>query len=125
MDSGMLVFAVILLFIFSLAMVWMHLSLVRGLREMVEAERGTHREERRQWEIERERLLNRCMTRTWESYVQMSAAMVAPGSSTSGFDESQGLSDEEEIRRAGEAQQQGLGEVLLDYGNDFEELGLT
>lgn len=125
MDSGTLVFAAILLFIFSLALVWMHLSLVRGLREMVEAERGTHQTEKRQWEIERERLLNRCMTRTWESYVQMSAAMVTPGSSTSGFDESQGLSDEEEIRRAGESQQQGLGEVLIDYGNDFEELGLT
>lgn len=56
----------------------------------------------------------------------MSAAMVVPGqSSLSTFDEERGMSDDVELQRAGLSTAEGLGEVLLDYGNDFQELGLT
>lgn len=37
-----------------------------------------------------------------------------------------GLSDEEELRRIGQfhGDGQGLGEVIVDYGDDFRELGI-
>lgn len=37
-----------------------------------------------------------------------------------------GMSDEEEIARAGQqAEAMGLGEVLVDYSDDLTELGLS
>lgn len=80
-----------------------------------------HREREITWERERERLLNRAMTKEWASYVQMQGMLQT--NSNSGSDPAVGMSDEEELRRIGEIQ--GIGEVFVDLGDDARELGLT
>lgn len=58
--------------------------------------------------------------------MQATASMIVPGSSPSTSDDgyNRGMSDEEELRRAGlSAQTEGLGEVLVDF-DDASELGL-
>lgn len=54
---------------------------------------------------------------------QMGQMATSPSSSD---DPTRGMSDEEELRRIGQAMMdaQGLGEVLLDYGDELEDLGL-
>lgn len=80
-----------------------------------------HREQRIAWERERERLLNRAMTKEWASYVQMTGLSNQPGP-TPLEPPYQGMSDEEELRRAGEAaaQSAGLGETFVDFSDDDE-----
>jgi hypothetical protein len=51
------------------------------------------------WERERERLLNRAMTKEWTTYTQMSASMQAGPPDSPGDDPIPGLSDEEEAER--------------------------
>lgn len=80
-----------------------------------------HQEERINWERERERLLNRAMTKEWQSYQQMQAALVPNFGLTSDPAEARGMSDEEELRRyRGEQlpQAQGLGETLVELHDD-------
>lgn len=77
--------------------------------------------EKNQWDLKEERLLNRAMTKEWESYTQLSHALMNQAlPSTS--EPYQGMNDEEELRRFG---QQPVGEVLVDYSDDLRELGLT
>jgi len=80
--------------------------------------------QRLHWELERERLLNRCMTLHWETYAQMSQTQIPISSSIS--ESSVGMSDEEELRRhaAMYSQMQGVGEELLDMGDELRELGI-
>lgn len=81
-----------------------------------------HREERRTWEVERERLLNRAMTKEWETYVQMQSAQVVLPSTS---DEApRGMSDDEELRRIGRAEVEadGLGETLVELDDHDREL---
>lgn len=55
----------------------------------------------------------------------MNSAMVVP-SSPSTSSENRGLSDDEELLRAGLAGAVGLGEELVvDYGEDFVDLGFV
>ncbi len=75
-----------------------------------------HRREKQKWEEERERLLNRSMTKEWASYLQMQTPTKLD--STSDY---LGMSDEDELRRYG---QQPVGEVLVDLGDEMKELGL-
>ncbi len=73
------------------------------------------------WTQERSDLLNRCMTKEWQSYQMMVAQ--APFSSTS--EPPVGLSDEEELRRIGRAYSEaGLGDVLVELDADLAELGI-
>lgn len=81
-----------------------------------------HKEQRVNWEQERERLLNRAMTKEWESYTQMSQALLAQASPLTS-EQYQGMNDAEELRRAGA--QDGVGEVLYDFTEEFKELGLS
>src|SRR5215510_9937243 len=85
-------------------------------------ERLDHREQRINWERERERLMNRVMSKEWTTYAQMTAAM-EPSLEPS----SQGMSDEEEIRRYEQSIGESLGigeEVLVDMEPELKELGL-
>jgi hypothetical protein len=85
-------------------------------------ERKDHREQRINWERERERLMNRVMVKEWTTYAQMTQAMEPSMESSS-----QGMSDEEEIRRYEQAIGNSLGvgeEVLVDYEPELKELGL-
>lgn len=81
----------------------------------------SHKEERVNWERERERLLNRAMTKEWESYAQMAAAIVPTSHLVSDPTEGVGLSDEEELRRVGKAiaEAEGIGETLVEL-DDFD-----
>lgn len=75
------------------------------------------------WDREREKLLNRLMTKEWTSYVQMEQYQNPNLTSTS--DESRGLSDEEELRRwAQSAADIPVGETLVDLQAEFRELGI-
>src|SRR5687768_6661105 len=76
------------------------------------------------WELERERLLNRAMTKEWESYTQMSQAMMVASTSNSDPAEGKGMSDEEELRRYAQTYHEtvGLGEVIVDMSDELEEL---
>lgn len=81
-----------------------------------------HREQRVNWERERERLMNRVMVKEWTTYAQMSQAATL---SSIGQDEpSVGMNDEEELRRIGDVD--GIGEPTfqIDLTQDLEELGL-
>lgn len=89
---------------------------------MVSDLRKDHERQRATWEHKEERLLNRCMTKDWQSYVQMNGAMQV-ASSTSEPGEGIGMSDESEARRWAEAH--GIpefGEVLAEQ--DLHDLGL-
>ena len=96
------------------------------LQEQLVELRKDHQSQRNSWEAERERLLNRAMTKEWESYAQMSAAMVA--SSPSDLPP-EGMSDETESKqweaRMGAL---GLGETFVEVpgfdADDVRGLGL-
>lgn len=79
--------------------------------------------ERESWQKERESLLNRCMTKEWQSFQMMQI----PTRSLSPSETMAGMSDEEELRRISQAlgESQGLGEVIVDYADEFAELGLV
>lgn len=81
-----------------------------------------HREERINWERERERLLNRAMTKEWTSYAQMQASQILSFASPSD-DPVRGMSDEEELSRIGRdlVEAEGLGETLVELDNDDRE----
>lgn len=54
----------------------------------------------------------------------MTSSLTVPGATPSPLTlDDRGLSDEVELARAG-LNTDGLGEVILDYGDDFQELGL-
>jgi hypothetical protein len=72
--------------------------IVRVLWKLLQTEQQTNREREKEWIVERERLLNRSMTRTWQDYRETSASMVVHDNGPRPV----GLSsDEEEMRRAG------------------------
>jgi hypothetical protein len=92
------------------------------LDKVIQRELELHREQRINWERERERLMNRVMVKEWQTYTQMTQAM-APSEESSSL----GMSDDEEVRRyldsLGAAQ--GIGEeVLVDMEPDMKDLGL-
>lgn len=96
-------------------------AMMKSQMEQIVRMTTEHREQRHSWEVERERLLNRCMTKEWESYAQMAGAMQASSSSDSPFPD--GLSDETEERRWAEMHgTDGIGEVFAEV--DARELGL-
>jgi hypothetical protein len=92
-----------------------HLLLVRELT-------AQHRHREATWELKEERLLNRCMTKDWQSYVQMGATMGAsspfeiPGEGIGQSDESEGLAW---AKAHGSPE---LGDILLEQ--DLGELGI-
>lgn len=92
-----------------------HLLLVR---EMM----AQHRHREATWELKEERLLNRCMTKDWQSYVQMNGAMQA--SSTSDIPgEGIGMSDESEAIAWARAQAgQAVGDPLVEQ--EMRDLGI-
>lgn len=60
---------------------------------------------------------------SWQEFVQLQSSQTL-----SEDDEPPvGLSDEEELKRAGQfyTDGQGIGEVLVDYSEEFADLGLT
>lgn len=124
----MIFFALGTVILFSLLMIGLMAFIFFKERErlqtFLEAERDTHREQRINWERERERLMNRVMVKEWTTYSQMTQAM-SQGEEPS----SQGMSDEEELRRYAAAQSQGgvegYGEeTLVDFQAELTELGL-
>lgn len=98
------------------------------VRELTAQHRATmdsliesHRVREGTWELKEERLLNRCMTKDWQSYTQVTSAMV---SSTSEPGEGIGLSDESEARAWANAHGElEIGDVLFEQ--DLRELGIT
>lgn len=91
---------------------------------MLRQQQRQHFQEKIQWQAEKERLLNRLMTHSWQDYVQATASMTVPSSSPL-TSEDRGLSDDVELQRAGLVDSSGLGEVILDYGDDHVELGFV
>jgi hypothetical protein len=119
MATSVIVLAIAILAIGSL--IWFSSQERNTLRNLIETMRSDHRAERINWERERERLLNRAMTREWTSYLQMLPTMENSGSTS---EESKGMSDEEEMRRAGFSDPQGFGEVVVDMTDEMRMLGL-
>lgn len=103
--------------------------MLRFFQKELETLRTDHTAQRQSWEVERERLLNRCMTKEWESYAQMSTAMQVASSSSDHLPP-EGLSDETEGRRWAEQHgASGLGEVFAELHGadetDIRGLGLS
>lgn len=95
-------------------------------------EREANRNREISWEHERERLLNRAMSREWQTFVQVEGNRNQGPSFASPSDPYIGMSDEEEAARehaaavAALAGGYGLGEVINDdLHNDAVDLGLT
>ena len=114
MDTGTLVVLVCCTLLLILSWAAMFL----GVRYLM----TEHRREKQQWEVERERLLNRAMTKEWTTYAQLVNGMVT---STSPSDEPPvGLNDEEELRRIGQLfAHEGLGDVD-GLNDDLDDLGI-
>lgn len=111
------------LFLNVVILVFCHLML-RDKEQSLRETNRMHREREITWEAERERLINRAMTQTWQDYTQMTTRMGV--SSSTSDDEPRGMSDEEELRRLGLANIMGVGEeVLVDLHDDMRELGLV
>lgn len=91
------------------------------LEKLLIQEREDHRKTQDRWEVERERLLNRAMVKEWTTYAQMTTAMSSASISEA---DGRGLSDAEEMRRAGFTD--GIGEeVALDMRDELHELGIS
>jgi hypothetical protein len=73
-------------------------------------------------ELERERLLNRAMSNTWQEMQILNQNLLPSNSSEA---DARGLSDEEEIRRSDMmGGTVGYGEeTLVDFEHDLNELG--
>lgn len=93
--------------------------MLRDKEQSIRDLQTSHRQREITWEAERERLLNRMMTKEWQSYVQMNGAMQTASDSQS--EPEKGLSDEEELRRIG-VDPEGLGETYVEMSG-FPELG--
>lgn len=101
-------------FLSVLVMSLFHLLHLREVNQM-------HRQEKKDWLVLEERLLNRCMTKEWTSYAQMSSGM----SVSSNYEgEGIGLSDESEAAAwaAAHGGLEGLGETYVEV--DARDLGL-
>lgn len=85
--------------------------------------RQDHQEQRTTWELKEERLLNRCMTRDWQSYVQVQSLQASSTSTPQIEGEGTGLSEESEALAWAKANGlDGVGDVI--YEQDFRDLGL-
>ena len=87
---------------------------------LLSSEQSSSRRRETEWATERERLLNRAMTKDWQSYAQLQSSMVVTGSPS---EEYVSMSDEAEAARAGFT---GFGEevyVELDTGTELSEIG--
>lgn len=124
----MLVICLLTLLVAALAILTARTS-ERAISHLLQREldllRKDYREERRCWEAERERLLNRAMTKDWESYAQMTGAPAASPSELPPV----GMSDETESAQwAARAGALGLGETFVEIQgfdtDDAEGLGL-
>jgi len=106
------------LWFLSILTCWLfHLLLVREMRR-------DHSEQRATWELKEERLLNRCMTKDWQSYVQLQSLQESSTSFPAIEGEGIGLSEESEARAWAEAHGlSDVGEVV--YEQDFRDLGLV
>ena len=96
------------------------------LQKELDTTRQDFREQRCSWEAERERLLNRALTKEWESYAQMTGAPAASPSDLPPV----GMSDETESAQwAARAGALGLGETFVEMpgfdDNDVRGLGLS
>ncbi len=109
--------------------IFLSLMTVRAMgkffQSQLEQTRTDHREQMRSWEVERERLMNRVMTKEWESYTQMTAQMQVAGS-VSDTSPPVGLSDEREAEMWAQMHggTEGIGEVFATL-EDAEGLGLN
>ncbi len=93
-----------------------HFLLIREMREDYNQQRVT-------WELKEERLLNRCMTKDWQSYVQLQSQQGFSTSSPAIDGEGVGLSEESEAKAWAEVHGlSDVGEVV--YEQDFRDLGL-
>lgn len=119
MNSTSLVIVLLVILLSLILLVLLILSNQKQIQSLM----TDHRAQRANWEIQQERLMNRVMTKEWSSFLQVQGAMSSP--STSDGQPPVGMSDEEEMRRAGEAiAGQQMGEVFVEFDNDFGELGL-
>lgn len=102
-----------------------HMQMTRDLvashRQTTEDLRSEWRTREADWLLKEERLLNRCMTKSWQDYVQMQPQ----GSSSSEPGEGIGLSDETEAERWARAMggMKGIGETVFEQ--DLSDLGLN
>lgn len=121
-DLVAVILAAIFVTLLLAVLTWFYTKERDRLTSLIDSLRTDHREERMAWERERERLLNRAMTREWTSYVQMQGAMQ---SSNSTSDPYVGMSDEEELRRAGLTDAEGYGEVIVDITEEAKAFGIV
>jgi hypothetical protein len=93
------------------------------LLKIMKSQEKTYQAQRLNWELERERLLNRLMTHSWTDYSQVNQNPISLSTSS---DVVGGMSDEEELRRFAAAYNEtvGVGEELLDMSDDLRELGI-
>lgn len=96
-------------------------DLIQAHRQELQELRDEWRTREADWILKEERLLNRCMTKSWQDYVQMQP--VASSSSEPG--EGVGLSDETEAERWARAMggMEGIGETIFEQ--DITDLGLN
>lgn len=88
------------------------------LARFLQSEKEAHESKERKWEHERERLVNRAMTNTWQDYTQMTGAL-QPATPPVG-DEYFSMSDEQEAHAASVAGMESFGEeVLIDFNDEF------
>jgi hypothetical protein len=125
----MMYFALAVVVLFSLLMIGLMAFIFFKERERLQTlmvtEKETHREQRINWERERERLMNRVMVKEWTTYAQMTQAM-----SQEEEPSPRGMSDDEEVRRymdsLGQTPPNGLGEeTLVDFASEMNELGIA
>lgn len=118
------VLGAVVLILFSAALVWLlnsaYSTQLMTLKNLLTEERSSNLRREAQWELERERLLNRAMTKEWTTYAQMTGALSV--SSPQADEPAVGMSDLEELRRAGLLD--GIGEENFDPHQMAEELGL-
>jgi type VI protein secretion system component VasK len=106
---------------------WTLWTTQRENRRREEALQQMLQEERRVAVTEREMLLNRAMTHNWSEYQGVTAGLTIPGSpSGPEVPWDTGMSDGEELRRERDmardiADQQELGEIVVDLGGDFAD----
>ncbi len=96
-------------------------ELLTSHRQQILALQETHRDREATWHLKEERLLNRCMTKSWQDYVQLQPQVASSTSDHEGI----GMSDETEAALWARAMGggDGFGEVFLEQ--DLSELGLA
>lgn len=105
----------------NLLMIALIAFLVLGFWKLYQTRELSFREERTTWASERHDLLDRCMTKEWQSYAQVQAGSSSP--SPFGFEDLRG-DDDAELGKLGHDLNAliGEGEPILDMSSEHRQL---